>query len=136
MYELIVFSSDVESLRKGIIKTSKNEAQAPYTILLVGETSVGKTSVLGLIANVLTGNGLDNYDPDILNEQGGTSKQRQTNSAHLYEFTSKNGVMVGPGTFEHAEMCDPVPRSGSSIPLGWPTNTGGFSKMSSTRGVL
>ena len=136
MYELIVFSSDVESLRKGIIKTSKN---APYTILLVGETGVGKSSVLELIANILTGNGLDHYDPDVLrncSEQVGKNKHRQTNSAHLYEFTSKNGVMVRPGAFEHAEMCDPVPRFGSSTPLGWLTNMGGFSKMNSTKGAL
>src|SRR5258706_11969600 len=41
---LNIFSSDVESLKKGIIKTSKNKAKMSYTILLVGETGVGKSS--------------------------------------------------------------------------------------------
>jgi predicted GTPase len=93
-----VISSDVESLKQGIIKTSKNEGRAPYTILLVGETGVGKSSVLELIANVLIGNA-GHYDFDILdhtNEQGGSDNQSQTNSARLYEITSKNGIMVSP----------------------------------------
>ena len=90
-------SSDLESLKEGIIKTSENKANAPYTILLVGETGVGKSSVLEFIANVLTGKDMDHYDFDILdhtNEQGGPENQSQTNSAHLYEFTSKNGIGV------------------------------------------
>ena len=96
-------ASDVESLKRAIIKTSKNEAQAPYTILLVGETGVGKSSVLEFIANVLAGNDIDNYNFDILdhtNEQGGPNNQSQTNSARLYEFRSKNGVVVSVRTFE------------------------------------
>jgi len=91
-------SSDVESLKEGIIKTSKNKAKAPYTILLVGESGVGKSSVLELIANVLTGNDIGHYNFNILdhaNEQGGSNNQSQTNSARLYELTSKNGIVVG-----------------------------------------
>lgn len=98
----MVFSSDVESLRKGIIKTSKNEAQA-YTILLVGETGTGKSSLLELIANVLKGKNVDCYDFDLLdhsNEQGGSSGQSQTNSARVYEFTSTNGVSVSASVCE------------------------------------
>jgi putative ribosome biogenesis GTPase RsgA len=98
------FSSDIESLKKGIIKTSKNKV--PYTILLIGETGVGKSSLLELIANVLHGNDVDHYDFDILdhtNEQGGSNNQSQTNSAQLYEFTSKNGVVVSAGCFERGE---------------------------------
>ena len=38
---------------QGIIKTRTNPAKAPYTILLAGETGVGKSSLLELIANVL-----------------------------------------------------------------------------------
>ena len=79
---------------QGIIKT---RAKAPYTILLVGETGVGKSALLELIANVLHSKDVDHYDFDILdhtNERGGSSNQSQTNSARLYEFTSKNGVVV------------------------------------------
>jgi len=92
-----VGSSDVESLRKGIIKTSRNEAKAPYTILLVGETGTGKSSALEFIANVLIGKGVDCYDFNILdhsNEQGGSSGQSQTNSARIYELSSKNDILV------------------------------------------
>lgn len=79
---------------QGIIKT---RAKAPYTILLVGETGVGKSTLLELIANVLHSKDVDHYDLDTLdhtNERGGSSNQSQTNSARLYEFTSKNGVVV------------------------------------------
>ena len=94
---LTAFSSNVESLKKGTIKTSRHKAKAPYTILLVGETGVGKSSVLELIANVLDGNDVDNYDFHILdhtNERGGFNNQSQTNSTRLYELTSKNGIVV------------------------------------------
>ena len=94
---LTVFSSDVESLKQGIIKTSKNKRNQPYTILLVGETGVGKSSVLELIANVVTGKSIDHCDFSILdhtNEQGGSDNQSQTKSARLYELTSKNGIVV------------------------------------------
>jgi len=86
--------NDVESLKRGVLKTSKN---APYTILVLGETGVGKTLVLEFIANVLQGKDIDNYDFKTLgttNEQGGSSSQSQTNSARLYEFTSCNGILV------------------------------------------
>src|SRR5258706_2356437 len=101
-----VSSSDVESLKKGIIKISQNGANRPYTILLVGETGVGKSSLLEFIANVLAGNDIDHYNFDILdrtNEQGGSIYQSQTNSAHLYEFTSRNGVVVSTWCCERVE---------------------------------
>jgi len=94
---LTIFSSDVESLKKGIVKTSKNKVNAPYTILLVGESGVGKSSVLEFIANTLIGNDIDHYDFQILdhaNEQGGSDNQSQTNSARMYELSSKNGIVV------------------------------------------
>jgi len=100
---LTVFPSDVESLRKGVIKTSKNKA---YTILLVGETGVGKSSVLELLANILLGKDTDHYDFEILdhtNEQGGLDNQSRTNSARLYEYTSSNGVVVSTRVFDYSE---------------------------------
>ena len=96
-------TSDVESLKKGIIKTSKNKANAPYTILLVGETGVGKSSVLELIANVLYGEEIDHYNFKILdrtNEQAGSDNQSKTNSARLYEFTSKSNIVVSTDNSE------------------------------------
>ena len=87
----------------GIIKTSKNGANRPYTILLVGETGVGKSSLLEFIGNVLAGKDIDQYNFDILdrtNEQGGSDNQSQTNASHLYEFTSSNGIIVSVGGFE------------------------------------
>ena len=80
-----------------VIKKSKSETKAPYTILLVGETGVGKYSVLELIANVIAGNDIDHHNFNILdrtNERGGSNNQSQTNSTRLYEFTNKNGIVV------------------------------------------
>jgi hypothetical protein len=94
---LKVFSSDLQSIKGGIIQTLKNKDQAPYNILLVGETGTGKSSLLEFIANVLIGKDIDSYDFAILdytNEQGGSSCQSQTNSARVYELKSKNGIMV------------------------------------------
>jgi len=80
--------------------------KAPYTNLLVGETGVGKSSVLELIANVLAGNDTDNYNFAILdhtNEQDGPSNQSQTNSTRIYELKSKNGIKVSTKFSEHRE---------------------------------
>jgi len=103
---LTAFYSDIESLKNGVINVSKNNAKAPYTILLVGEIGVGKSSVLELIANVLAGNDTDNYHFNILdrtNEQGGPSNQSQTNSARIYELKSKNGIVVSTNISKHRE---------------------------------
>ena len=94
---LTIFSSDVESLRQGIIKTSKNKVQADYTILLFGETGIGKSAFLEFLANVLIANNIDRYNFEILdhsNEQGGSIGQSQTNLARIYELKSKNGILV------------------------------------------
>ena len=99
---LIISPSDVASVRMGIIKQTENGAKAPYTILLVGETGVGKSSFLELIANVLSGRTLGNYDLDILdrnNEPEVPANQSKTKFSCLYEFTSKNGITVSVGTF-------------------------------------
>ena len=79
-----------------------------YTILLVGETGVGKSSVLEFIANVLLGNDIDNYNFDILdhdNEEGGSDQESQTNSARLYRLCSNNGVEVSP---RFVEICQQI----------------------------
>ena len=88
----------MESLRQGIIKTSRNEARAPYTVLLVGETGVGKSTFLEFIANVLIGNTLACYDFGLLdrtNERPSNSHS-QTGSARLYELVSNGGIVVSP----------------------------------------
>jgi predicted ATP-binding protein involved in virulence len=101
--------SNVESLKKGIIKTSNSKAS--YTILLVGETGAGKSSVLELIANVVAGNDIDHYDFNILdhtnerptNERDDSNNQSQTNSVRLYECKSKNGITVCSGVCKRDE---------------------------------
>ena len=90
---------------QGIIRTRANPAKTSYTILLVGETGVGKSSFLELIANVLHGNDIDHYDLDALdhtNEPSG-SDESQTSSVRRYQFTSKNGVVVSTGIDERGE---------------------------------
>ncbi|KAK7458148.1 hypothetical protein VKT23_010056 [Stygiomarasmius scandens] len=89
--------NDVPSLRNGIIKTVKNIGKVEFTILVVGETGVGKSSVLEFIANVLAGNSISDYNFSIIdqaNESGGSGMNSQTNSAKLYSFTSQNGVVI------------------------------------------
>lgn len=87
-------NSDPESLKNGIIKSGTKKSE--YTILLVGETGVGKTSVLSFLGNVLAGHRPDEYVEgyDAGNEEGGSQSQSQTNMAKVYEFTSRNGVTL------------------------------------------
>ena len=71
--------------------------QAPYTVLLVGEIGVVKSSLLEFIANVLIARDIDHYDFEILDpthEQGVSDNQSRTSSARLYELRSNNGIMV------------------------------------------
>ena len=106
------FPSNVESLRKGIIKTSQNSVQAPYTILLVGETGVGKSAVLEFIANVLIGNNIDCYDFEIVDRSSEppiSLNQSQTNSARFYTLTSKNDIVVSEGVL-NVEECVTLPK--------------------------
>ena len=96
----------MESLKHGIIKTSKNKANTPYTILLVGETGVGKSSVLEFIANVLLGKDVDHYEPNILdntNEGSIFGDQSRTKSARPYEIMSEQGILVSCSVFERGE---------------------------------
>ena len=98
-----MFPSDVESLKNGIIKTSKNEAKAPYNILLLGETGVGKTTFLELIAGVLAGKHLNSFDLDDLDRAIDLTNQTHTDSTHLFELRSKNGIVVSASICEHGD---------------------------------
>jgi len=96
---LTVLLSGANFLEHGIVRTAKNKANAPYTIVLVGETGVGKTSLLKFIANVLLGNDFDHYHLDILDRLPNKRVLGQTGSSHLYEITSVNGILVGSRFF-------------------------------------
>ena len=50
---LTVLPSDVKSLKKGITETFRSKSRAPYTIPLLGEAGVRKSSFFQLVANVL-----------------------------------------------------------------------------------
>ncbi|KAF8307319.1 hypothetical protein DL93DRAFT_2038511, partial [Clavulina sp. PMI_390] len=65
-----------------------------FTILIVGESGVGKTSLLTLLYNILVGNGPDDFKPidDGHNKSNKSRFQSQTEAAKSYTFTSKNGV--------------------------------------------
>ncbi|KIP03094.1 hypothetical protein PHLGIDRAFT_256134 [Phlebiopsis gigantea 11061_1 CR5-6] len=86
--------STADLLKRGIVKLTDHKED--LTVLLVGETGVGKTSILSLFANVLAGHKPVEYVDvhDASNEAGGAQKGSQTNYARVYEFTSKNGVTL------------------------------------------
>jgi energy-coupling factor transporter ATP-binding protein EcfA2 len=123
---------------QGIIKTRNNKAKAPYTILLVGETGVGKSALLEFIANVLEGNDTDHYDLNILNhtnEQDRSNNQSQTNAAHLYELRSNDDIAVSVGICEHENTLNLFSSFAFSTPLGSST-LAVFRKTSCTIRVL
>jgi len=76
----------------------KNKIRVLYTILLVGETGVGKSSLLQFIANVLISGGIDD-DSDVLDCTNKQTNQNQTNLAHLYEITSSNRMVVSTSIY-------------------------------------
>ena len=85
-------SRQYNALKDGCLVTKKKE----LTVLLVGETGVGKTAFLSLVSNILEGRDPSNYRTtyDLANETGGSKQGSQTGSARLYEFASLNGVKV------------------------------------------
>lgn len=113
-----------------------SKVNGSYTILLVGEAGVGKSSLLKLIANVLLGNDVDHYDLDILNH---SCKERgavgPTVSPHLYEITSVNGILVSSSVFNAVNGHDLFLSFVSSTHLGWPA-LAVLSKTRSTRKIL
>lgn len=87
-------TNNLESLTEGILRLGENQTE--LRIMLVGETGVGKTSVLSLISNILQGHSPEEYETvhDSANESGLSGKHSQTLSAKVYKFVSKNGVTV------------------------------------------
>ncbi|KAF8889502.1 hypothetical protein CPB85DRAFT_1484946 [Mucidula mucida] len=87
-------ANNPDSLSAGIIRTTKNRTE--FTILLVGETGVGKTSFLSLLANILEGHRPEEFIQAHLqtNEAGGSHTGSQTQKATVYEFQSRNGIIV------------------------------------------
>jgi len=85
---------------------AKNKANAPHTILLIGGTGVGKSSLVEFIANTLLGRDGDYYDLAFLdrtNERGLFGSGTRTMSPHLYEIATEPGVLVSVNLFEHGE---------------------------------
>ncbi|KAJ3714039.1 hypothetical protein C8R42DRAFT_726546 [Lentinula raphanica] len=79
----------------------KMTIQPPWTkrvinLILIGETGVGKTAMLNLLANVCAGIPLEEFEEknDLENEQGGSTSTSQTNRPHLYNITCANGHKI------------------------------------------
>ncbi len=66
------------------------------TILLIGETGVGKTAFMDLLANVCAGRVMEDFKAEHKkdNEAGGSGSGSQTNKPKLYHITCANGYMV------------------------------------------
>ncbi|KAF8307720.1 hypothetical protein DL93DRAFT_2101084 [Clavulina sp. PMI_390] len=87
----VILENSVADLSKGRLATNPKKGRNAFTILIVGERGVGKTSVLNLLYNILVGNGPDNFKP--MNDYSNEGQlQGQTETAKAYDFTSKNGV--------------------------------------------
>ena len=90
-------TSSSDLLRKGIVANRDCHGNEPLTILLVGATGSGKSSVIELLSNVFAGRSVDAYEfqeLDLSNETGGSETQSQTKWSRLYELKSRNGVKV------------------------------------------
>ena len=90
-----IHRNELSSVTRGVVFSANHKRE--ITILLVGETGVGKTSVLNWIANTLLGVSPGQYDlqiHDAANEAGGSGRHSQTNRAQKYTLTSRNGFAV------------------------------------------
>lgn len=56
-----------------------------------------------LIASVLIGKHVNLCDLDVLDPTNDLTDESQTNSAHLYKLTSKNGIVVSARICEHGQ---------------------------------
>ena len=95
--------SDLESRKDMIINMTKNKANAPHTILLVGGTGVGKSSLVELIANTLLsrdGNYYNLASLDRANERETFGSGTRTVSPHLYEIATELGVLVSANVWK------------------------------------
>ncbi|KAJ8522111.1 hypothetical protein ONZ45_g1291 [Pleurotus djamor] len=76
--------------------TLKPWKKKTMTILLIGETGVGKTAFLDLLANICAGRKLEDFTPAHIvdNEAGGSVTGSQTNEPKLYAVQCANGHEV------------------------------------------
>lgn len=81
------------NLSEPIVRLAKKES---LTILLVGETGVGKTSFLSLLVNLFSGRGPGQFAlfHNPANESNLSRSQSQTNDAFMYQFTTSDGVHI------------------------------------------
>jgi AIG1 family len=66
------------------------------TIIIVGETGVGKTAFMNLLANVCAGRPVDQFrqEHNLHNESNLDKNQSQTNDAMMYTFDRRDGVQL------------------------------------------
>jgi GTPase SAR1 family protein len=80
------------TLKHGFLSMKKRE----MTILLVGETGVGKTALVNLLGNVLHGHSPQTYRDmhDASKEANGADVGSKTPEALIYRFTSQDGIKI------------------------------------------
>lgn len=66
------------------------------TVIIVGETGVGKTAFMNLLANVCVGRPVDQFrqEHNTRNESNLDKNQSQTNAALMYTFDRRDGVQL------------------------------------------
>ena len=73
---------------------SRNKETAGYTVLLVGETNVGMSSLVKFITTALLGQSI------VTNVLMGAVDYQNQGSRHFHEITSRNGVLVSANIVE------------------------------------
>ncbi|KAL0572167.1 hypothetical protein V5O48_009795 [Marasmius crinis-equi] len=96
--------SRVTNATNAVAMTNGNSSmliQPPWSkqkinIILIGETGVGKTALLNLLANICAGSKLQDYKEmhEVTNEQGGSESGSQTNKPCSYHIVCANGREV------------------------------------------
>ncbi|KAJ3905225.1 hypothetical protein F5879DRAFT_921627 [Lentinula edodes] len=78
------------------VMTIQSWAKRVMNIVLIGETGVGKTAMLNLLANVCAGVPMEEFEEknELNNEEGGSTAGSQTNKPRFYSITSANGHKV------------------------------------------
>ncbi|KAJ3887039.1 hypothetical protein GG344DRAFT_81129 [Lentinula edodes] len=93
---IVSAGTNVSGDKPARVMTIQSWAKRVINIVLIGETGVGKTAMLNLLANVCAGVPMEEFEQknELDNEAGGNPAHSQTNKPRCYSITSANGHKV------------------------------------------